>query len=78
MVALANTSCSTQDQADHQIAAEPDEVEHKQTLVNDAVDEAAFLEGVRDAYQGPVTVGRDGTMVSLPSASKEIARRELR
>ena len=40
--------------------------------------EAAFLEGVRDAYQGPVTVGRDGTMVSLPSASMEIARRELR
>jgi ribonuclease Z len=34
--------------------------------------EAAFLRGVKEAYDGPVVVGRDGTMVSLPSGSKEI------
>jgi len=31
-----------------------------------------FLEGVADAYAGPVTVGRDGTRVSLPAGSSSI------
>ena len=34
--------------------------------------EAAFLEGVASGFGGPVTLGRDGTMVSLPSGSGEI------
>jgi ribonuclease Z len=34
--------------------------------------EAAFLEGVAEAYAGGVTVGADGTRVSLPSGSGEI------
>jgi ribonuclease Z len=34
--------------------------------------EAAFVEGVDDAYSGPVTLGRDGTIVSMPSGSKSI------
>ena len=34
--------------------------------------EVIFLEGVADAYAGDVTVGRDGTMVSLPSGSDAI------
>jgi len=34
--------------------------------------EAAFLDGVSEAYAGPVTLGRDGTQVSLPSGSGEI------
>ena len=34
--------------------------------------EALFLEGVADAYAGPVTVGRDGTLASLPAGSKAI------
>ena len=34
--------------------------------------EAIFLEGVSDAYSGPVTVGRDGTRVSLPAGSGTI------
>jgi ribonuclease Z len=34
--------------------------------------ESVFLEGVADAYAGPVTVGRDGTMVSLPAGSDAI------
>lgn len=34
--------------------------------------EAVFLQGVSDAYSGPVTVGRDGTRVSLPSGSHEV------
>ncbi|MDH3685482.1 MAG: MBL fold metallo-hydrolase [Myxococcales bacterium] len=34
--------------------------------------EAVFLEGVADAYSGPVTVGRDGTAVSLPAGSDRI------
>jgi ribonuclease Z len=33
---------------------------------------SVFLEGVRDVYAGPVTVGRDGTMISLPARSKQI------
>ena len=34
--------------------------------------EAAFLDGVEGAYSGPVTLGRDGTLVSLPSGSRDI------
>jgi ribonuclease Z len=34
--------------------------------------EAVFLDGVSEAYSGGVTVGRDGTLVSLPSGSKAI------
>jgi ribonuclease Z len=34
--------------------------------------EAAFLAGVGEAYAGPVTLGRDGTLISLPSRSNEI------
>ncbi|MGE0820821.1 MAG: MBL fold metallo-hydrolase [Candidatus Binatia bacterium] len=34
--------------------------------------EAAFLQGVSKVYKGQVVVGRDGTMVSLPSGSAEI------
>jgi ribonuclease Z len=33
---------------------------------------ASFLEGVATAYDGPVTVGRDGTFVSLPSGTGAI------
>jgi len=31
-----------------------------------------FLDGVSDAYSGGVTLGRDGTLVSLPSGSEQI------
>lgn len=34
--------------------------------------EAAFVEGVAEAYEGPFSVGRDGTMVSLPRDSQAI------
>jgi ribonuclease Z len=34
--------------------------------------EAAFLNGVADVYHGPVTLGRDGTQISLPRDSKAI------
>jgi ribonuclease Z len=34
--------------------------------------EAVFLEGVDDAYSGAVTVGRDGSAVSLPAGSDAI------
>jgi ribonuclease Z len=39
--------------------------------------ESVFLDGVADVYSGPVTVGRDGTLVSLPRGSKaiEVSRR---
>lgn len=33
---------------------------------------AIFLSGVRDVYRGPVTLGRDGTSISLPAGSEEI------
>jgi ribonuclease Z len=33
---------------------------------------SVFVEGVADAYSGPVTLGRDGTTISLPSASERI------
>lgn len=34
--------------------------------------ERFFLEGVEDVYGGDVTLGRDGTLISLPSGSNEI------
>lgn len=34
--------------------------------------EAAFLDGVASVYTGPVTVGRDGTFVSMPRGSRDI------
>jgi ribonuclease Z len=34
--------------------------------------EGVFLEGVSDAFSGGVTLGRDGTRISLPSGSKAI------
>jgi ribonuclease Z len=33
---------------------------------------SVFLDGVSDAYSGDVTLGRDGTLISLPSGSDEI------
>ncbi|MCP4905175.1 MAG: MBL fold metallo-hydrolase [bacterium] len=39
--------------------------------------EGIFVEGVSDAYDGPFTVGRDGTLVSLPAGSEEIRVEEL-
>jgi len=33
---------------------------------------SVFLEGVSDAYSGPVTLGRDGTTISLPSGSERV------
>jgi ribonuclease Z len=34
--------------------------------------EAVFLHGVPEAYDGPVTLGVDGTLVSLPAGSQEV------
>jgi ribonuclease Z len=34
--------------------------------------EAAFLKGVADIYHGPVTLGRDGTQITLPQGSTAI------
>jgi ribonuclease Z len=34
--------------------------------------DVVFLDGVSDAYAGGVTLGRDGTLVSLPSGSQEV------
>lgn len=31
-----------------------------------------YLDGVSEAYAGPVTLGRDGTAISLPAGSREI------
>ncbi|MDJ0789546.1 MAG: MBL fold metallo-hydrolase [Myxococcota bacterium] len=39
--------------------------------------ERIFVRGVADAYDGPFTVGRDGTFVSLPAGSGEIDVQEL-
>ncbi len=39
--------------------------------------EQVFLEGVDEVYPGPVTLGRDGTMIRLPSGSTEIEVSEL-
>ena len=36
-----------------------------------------WLEGVDDAYAGPVTLGRDGTLISLPRDSDRIEVDEL-
>jgi ribonuclease Z len=36
-----------------------------------------FLEGVEEIYDGPVTVGVDGTLISLPAGSDEIVADEL-
>ncbi|MGK0374540.1 MAG: ribonuclease Z [Arenicella sp.] len=38
---------------------------------------AAFLNGVDDAYQGKVTIGQDGSMISLPSNSDKIISSKL-
>jgi hypothetical protein len=34
--------------------------------------ESAFLAGVSEVYSGGVTLGRDGTVISLPSGSDAI------
>jgi ribonuclease Z len=34
--------------------------------------QAVFLKGVSEAYHGPVTLGRDGTSISLPAGSENI------
>jgi ribonuclease Z len=39
--------------------------------------EVAFVEGVEGVYDGPVTVGRDGTFFSLPAGSDAIEHEEL-
>jgi ribonuclease Z len=39
--------------------------------------EDVFLEGVDEVYRGPVYVGRDGTLLSLPAGSEAIEHREL-
>jgi ribonuclease Z len=33
---------------------------------------SVFLQGVSEVYSGPVTLGRDGTTISLPGESDEI------
>jgi ribonuclease Z len=33
---------------------------------------SVFLEGVAEAYDGPVTLGRDGTTISLPAGSERV------
>jgi ribonuclease Z len=40
--------------------------------------EAVFLEGVDEVFDGPVSVGRDGTWVSLPADSDEIEVKNIR
>lgn len=39
--------------------------------------EEIFVEGVGDVYSGPVTIGKDGTFLSLPAGSKEITHKDL-
>ena len=39
--------------------------------------EAVFLEGVDEVYEGPVTLGRDGTFIVLPAGTDEIDSRDL-
>lgn len=39
--------------------------------------EAAFLEGVAEAYSGPAMIGSDGTLVSLPSGTEEVEFADL-
>jgi ribonuclease Z len=36
---------------------------------------SVFLEGVQERFDGPITLGRDGTMISLPAGSDEIVVR---
>jgi ribonuclease Z len=40
--------------------------------------DAAFLRGVRDTYDGPIIVGRDGTRVTLPANSASVTHSTLR
>ncbi|NNC99896.1 MAG: MBL fold metallo-hydrolase [Gammaproteobacteria bacterium] len=40
--------------------------------------QAAFLEGVSDAYDGPVTIGVDGTLISLPADNDKIISGNLK
>lgn len=37
-----------------------------------AILESVFLKGVADVYTGPVTLGRDGTLIQMPAGSTEI------
>jgi len=39
--------------------------------------EEIFLEGVTEVYEGPVTVGKDGTAILLPAGGDEIEVRQL-
>jgi ribonuclease Z len=39
--------------------------------------EEVFLDGVDEVYQGPVTIGRDGTFLSLPADSDAIEEKNL-
>ena len=39
--------------------------------------ETIFLEGVAEVYDGPVTISRDGTLVSLPAGSRAVEVQEL-
>ena len=39
--------------------------------------ERVFLEGVSEAYEGPVAVARDGTLVVMPAGSDDIELQEL-
>jgi len=39
--------------------------------------ERIFLDGVSDAYDGPVTLGRDGTLVRMPAGSDAVEVEEL-
>ncbi|MGH1370407.1 MAG: MBL fold metallo-hydrolase [Cellvibrionaceae bacterium] len=39
--------------------------------------EAAFLEGTEDAFNGPITLGVDGTLISLPANSDRIISSNL-
>ena len=39
--------------------------------------EALFLEGVDEVWDGPLRIGRDGTLVTLPAGSDEIEVVEL-
>mgnify|MGYP001284657566 CR=1 FL=1 len=39
--------------------------------------ESLYLEGVSDVYDGPVTLGEDGSMISLPANSRAIMSDEL-
>lgn len=39
--------------------------------------EEIFVEGVAEVYDGPVTVGADGTFMSLPSGSSAIEKKDL-